>query len=139
MRRWCRWKAANNLDLIEEADQERRLPPLDFLDFIGLGATGGDDLDIGALGLADERTRERRRDRNLALLGVGFGLADNLPNLLLRRILVDHGYSRAEFDGVAGQLRHVDHLGAGELVLELADAALVMRLQLLGGVIFGVF
>ena len=53
-------------------------------------------------------------------------------------ILVDQRHRRAELDGVAGQLRHVDHLGARELVLELGDAALVERLRFLGGVIFGV-
>ena len=45
---------------------------------------------------------------------------------------------RAELDGLAGQLRDVDHLGARELVLELGDAALVVRLLFLGGVILRV-
>ena len=36
------------------------------------------------------------------------------------------------------QLRHVDHVGARELVLELGDGAFVERLLLLGGVILGV-
>ena len=40
--------------------------------------------------------------------------------------------------GVAGQLGYVDHVGARELVLKLGDAALVERLLLLGGMIFGI-
>src|SRR4029079_8254252 len=42
-------------------------------------------------------------------------------------------------DGVARELRHVDHLGARKLVLELGDATLVVRLRLLGGVVFRIF
>src|SRR5262249_55874779 len=45
--------------------------PLDFLDLVGLRAAGSDHLDAGALGLADQRTRERRGDGNLSFLGVG--------------------------------------------------------------------
>ncbi len=73
-----------------------------------------------------------------ALLGVGFGLADDLPDLLLVGVLVDQRDGRAEGDRVARQLRDVDHVGARQLVLELGDAALVERLRFLGGVIFGV-
>src|SRR5215470_14005350 len=82
------------------------LTPLDFLDLIGLGAAGRDNFDIRALGLADERTRERRRDRDLALLGVGLGLTDDLPHSFLVSVLVDQRHSRAELDGVAGKLRY---------------------------------
>src|SRR5205807_129284 len=77
-------------------------------------------------------------DGDALLLGVGLRLADDLPHLLLVGILVDHGDGRAERDGFAGQFRDVDHLGARELVLELGDAALVVRLFLLGGVILRV-
>jgi len=66
------------------------------------------------------------------------GLANKLPNGLLLGVLVDQGDGRAEGDGVAGKLRHVDDFGARELVLELGDVALVERLRFLGGVIFGV-
>src|SRR5258708_39841708 len=41
------------------------LPPLDLLDLVGLGAARRHHLDVGALGLADERARERRGDRDL--------------------------------------------------------------------------
>src|SRR5262249_50288785 len=53
----------------------RGLAPLDLLDLVGLGAARRHHLDARALAFADERARERRRDRNLALLGVGLGLA----------------------------------------------------------------
>ena len=99
--------------------------PLDLLHLVALGAARGDDLDRGALGLADQRARERRGDRDAAGLGVGLRLADDLPHLLLVGVLVDQRDGRAELDGVAGQLGDVDHLGARELVLELGDAALV--------------
>src|SRR5712691_8336318 len=114
------------------------LPPLHLLHLIGPRPAGRDHLDIGALGLANERARERRGDRDLALLGVGFGLADDLPDLFLVGVLVDQRDGGAELDGFAGEFRHVDDLGARELVLELGDLALVDRLLLLGGVILGI-
>src|SRR6476661_8631359 len=101
------------------------LPPLDLLDLVFLGAARRDDLDGCALRLADQRARERRGDRDAALLGVSLRLADDLPHLLLVGVLVDQRHGRAELDGVAGELRDVDDLGARELVLELRNAALV--------------
>src|SRR3954447_21487946 len=114
------------------------LPPLDLGDLVGLGAAGGDDLHRGALLLADQRAGQGRGDRDAALLGVGFGLADDLPYRLLVGVLVDQRHGGAELDGVAGQFRDVDDVGARQLVLELGDAALIVRLLFLGGVIFGV-
>ena len=96
-------------------------------------------LDGVALLLADQRARCRRGDRHLADLHVGLALADDLVDLLLFRILVDHRHGRAEHHGRARELGHVDHLGARELVLELGDAPLVMALRLLGGMVLGVF
>src|SRR6185437_2334090 len=115
-----------------------KLLPLHLLDFIAFGAAGGDDLDLRALALADQRLGERRGDRDAALLGVGLRLADDLPYLLLVGILVDQRHGGAEGNGVARKLRYVDHVGARQLVFQLGDAALVERLLLLGGVIFGV-
>ncbi len=40
----------------------RLLFPLDFHHLIGLGATGGDNLDLSALFLADQRPGQRRSD-----------------------------------------------------------------------------
>src|SRR5262249_33657005 len=112
--------------------------PLHLDDLEGLGAAGRDDLDRVALLLAHQRARERRRDGDALLLGVGLGLADDLPHLLLFGVLVDDSDGRAERDGFTRQFRDVDHLGARELVLELGDAAFVVRLLFLGGVILGV-
>jgi hypothetical protein len=72
------------------------------------------------------------------MLGVGLGLADDLPDVLLVGVLVDQRHGRAELDGVAAELRNVDDLGARELVLELGDRALVQRLLFLRGMILGV-
>src|SRR5262245_56082297 len=101
------------------------LAPLDLLDLVGLGSARRHHLDARALALADERTGERRRDRDLSLLGVGLRLADKLPHLLFVGILVDQGHRRAECDGIARELRHIDDLGPRELVLEFGDAGLV--------------
>src|SRR5438105_3880014 len=114
------------------------LLPLDLGDRVGLGATGRHHLDGLALLLVDQRARQRRGDRDAAFLGVGLGLADDLPDLLLIGVLVDQGHGRAELDGVAAELGDVDHVGARELVLELGDLTLVDRLLLLGGVILRV-
>src|SRR5579859_1036017 len=116
----------------------RQLFPLDLDDFIGFRPAGRDDLHLRALFLTDQRAGERRCNGDPALLGVGLGLADDLPDRLLVGVLVDQGHRGAERDGVAGQFRDVDHLGAGELVLELGDVAFVERLRLFGGMIFGV-
>src|SRR5262245_62841310 len=115
-----------------------RLLPLDLLDRVGLGATRSVDLDVLALLLVDQRTRNRRGDRNASLLGVRLGLADDLPDLLLIGVLVDECDGRTEGDRVTRQLRNVNHVGARELVLELGDTALVERLRFLRGMIFGV-
>src|SRR5580692_7512410 len=117
-----------------------RAPSLPFQldDLVGLGAARRDDLDLRAFFLADEGPGERRGDGDLALLGVGLRLADDLPHRFLVGVLVDQGDGGAEGDGVARQLGNVDDLGARQLVLELGDAALVERLRFLGRVIFGI-
>src|SRR5580692_11745792 len=112
--------------------------PLDLGDLVGLGAAGSHDLHRGALLLADQRARQRRGDRNLALLGVGFDLANDLPHRLFLGGLRDLRNGNAEFDGVAEKLRDVDDVGARELVLELGDAAFIVRLFFFRGVIFRV-
>src|SRR5262249_49013552 len=110
----------------------------DLFDLIGFGAAGRNDFHVRTFGLADERARKRRRDRNLALLGVGLGLTDDLPHSFLVSILVDQRDRGAEFDGVAGEFGDIDHLGAREPILKLGDAAFVERLLLLGGVVLSV-
>src|SRR5437016_13238584 len=76
------------------------LPPLNLDHLERLGAAGGDDLDRVALFLSNQGTGERRGDRNALLLGVGLGLADDLPYPLLVGVLVDHRHGRAERDGL---------------------------------------
>ena len=71
-------------------------------------------------------------------LRVRLRLADDLVDLLLLGVLVDQLDRGAELDGVAGELRHVDDLGARDHVLEFGDAPLVVDLRFLGGVILGV-
>src|SRR6202163_4117580 len=90
--------------------------PFQLDDLVGLGAARRDDLDLRAFLLADQRAGERRGDGNPALLGVGLGLADDLPHRFLVGVLVDQSYGGAEGDGVAGKLRHVDDLGAREFI-----------------------
>ncbi len=63
----------------------RALLPLDLLDLIALAPPGALTSTTRALGLADQRARQRRGDRDAALLGVRFRLADDLPHRLLRR------------------------------------------------------
>src|SRR5258708_17826410 len=75
--------------------------PLQLDDLIGLGAAGGDDLDLGAFLLADQRAGQRRGDGDLALLGVGLGLADDLPHRLLVGVRVDPRAGGSNADGVA--------------------------------------
>src|SRR5260370_36941827 len=77
-------------------EKSGRLPPLDLHDLVRLGAAGRHDLDLRALLLADERARDRRGDRDLSLLGVGFRFADDRQANLLLGILVDQGSGRAE-------------------------------------------
>ena len=74
---------------------------------------------------ADQRARDRRGDGNLAALHVGLALANDLVIHLFFRIFVHERDRRAELDGVARQLGHVDDLGARNLVLELGDAAFI--------------
>src|SRR6201986_2797723 len=69
----------------------RPLFPFQLDDLVRLGAAGGDDLDLGAFLLADEGPGERRGDGDLAFLGVGLGLADDLPHRFLVCVFVDQG------------------------------------------------
>src|SRR3569623_910427 len=77
--------------------------PVELSDFICLGAARCDDLDGAALLLAVQRARERRGDRDAALLGVGLGFTDDLIDHLLLGVLVDLRLGRAEHVGVARQ------------------------------------
>src|SRR5262245_57646523 len=82
-------------------------PPLNLHDLVGLGATRRHDFDRRALLLADQRARKRRGDGDAALLGIRFGLPDDLPHLFLLGVLVDQRDGRTELDRLARQLRDV--------------------------------
>src|SRR4029079_73899 len=112
---------------------------LDFLDRVSLRAARRVDLDVFALLLVDQRTRDRRGDRDAPLLGVRLGFADDLPDLLLVGVLIDQRdgcaavrraclvvvvlttrrAGGAEVDRVARQFGDTDPSAARELVLEL--------------------
>src|SRR5580698_6349404 len=70
--------------------------PLDLGDLVGLGAAGSHDLHRGAFLLADQRARQWRGDGNLALLGVGFDLANDLPHRLFLGVLINQRNGGAE-------------------------------------------
>src|SRR3569833_541394 len=106
---------------------------------VAFGAAGGGDLEAVALGLADHGAGDRRRNRDAALAGIRFGIADDHVFALFLGVLVDDLDGRPELHGVAAQLLDVDDVGEREQGFELLDAALVEALLLLGGVIFGVF
>src|SRR5258705_4480852 len=126
--------------LIDASGQKWRtdLPPLDLGDFVCLGAAGRHDFHRRALLLADQRARERRGDGDAALLGVGLDFADDLPDRFLVGVLVDQRDGGAELDGVAGEFRDVDDVGTRELVLDLGNAALIVGLLFLRGMILRV-
>src|SRR5208283_468484 len=88
--------------------------------------------------LADQRLGQRRGDRQPAAFDVGLVHADDLVLGFLLRLLVDQLDVGAELHVVARQHRRVDHLGRGDDLLQLRDAALDERLPLARGVVFGV-
>ena len=104
-----------------------RSAPLDLGDFVGLGAAGGHDFHRRAFFLADQRARQRRGDRDAALLGVGLRFANDLPYGLLVGILVDQRYGGAEFYGVAREFANVDNVGPCQLVFQLGGGTRVPR------------
>src|SRR5215204_5029354 len=112
---WVPACAGTTTNLLAERDGD---------DLVGFVAARGRDLDAVALALADQRARQGRGNRQPPVLDVGLVLADDPVGLLLVRFLVGQGHGRAEFDDRPRQLRDVDDLGAGDLVLELAKAAL---------------
>ncbi len=83
--------------------------------------------------------RDRRGDGDAARLHVGFLVADDLVGLFFFGVLVDELHLGAELDLVAGHLGEVDDFGARRQVLELADAAFVVALGFLGGMVLGIF
>ncbi len=97
-------------------------------------------LDHVARVLADQRARDRRTDRDLALLDVGLVVADDLVGDLVARRRAPARSTVApntQRPSASSSLR-IDDLRVAELALELGDAALDEALALLGGVVLGV-
>src|SRR4029079_792635 len=110
---------------------------LDLLDFVIAVARPGRDFTLLALLAADQRAPERRIVADPSLVGVGFGLPDELVAHLLL-VFVEQRHRRPENDLVARQGRRVDDHRPPELVLEVGDGRLDLALPLLGGVVFGI-
>ena len=72
------------------------------------------------------------------LLNVGLILADQRVRDLLAGIQIFEDHRGSEAYSVQGEAIGIDHLGPGELVLDLRDATLDVRLSLLGSVVLGV-
>src|SRR5690606_28989096 len=108
-------------------------------DLEGLGAARRRDLHDVALGLADQRARDRRAVGDATRLDVGLVLADDLVARLVPGILVGDLDGRAEHDLAARVDRgRVDDLAVRELRLDVRDAALDEALLLARGVVLRV-
>src|SRR5207237_3120191 len=92
----------------------------------------GQCLDLHGLAdfTADERRSYRRRGRNLALAGVGFGGTDDAPDFLYALGILD-GNGPAHSHGL-GRTVILDHLAKAQRLLEAADLAFQERLLALG-------
>jgi len=88
--------------------------------------------------LADEAARDRRVDRDAALLDVGLVVADDLVHRRGLALFLQLD-GRAEHAAAVGvEQLGIDHLRVAELRLELRDAALDEALLLARRVVFGV-
>ncbi len=93
-------------------------------DFVALRSARRADFGCVADGLADKRASERRLHRNLILLEIRLVRADELIGRFLVGFDVGHrdGGAKAH-DLAARKLKQIDHVGAADDILELADAA----------------
>src|SRR6185436_5711117 len=93
---------------------------LDGGDLVGTLAARGRHFDLVSFLLADQRTRDRRADREHPVLDVGLVLADDLI-LRLRAVCgIDEMHRRAENDFAAGvHRRDVDDLRVRKLRLDV--------------------
>src|SRR5690606_958575 len=121
------------------ASPARSVLVADFDDFVLAGAAGRFDDHAVAFVLADQGTRDRRRDRDQPELDVGLQVANDLVAPLFIRLDVGHRDLGAEYDPVAGiELAHVDHVGMRQLAFQLLDAAFDEALLFAGSVVLGV-
>src|SRR5690606_36757566 len=89
-----------------------------------------------ALLLADQRTGDRRRDRDQPVLDVGLVLAHDLIAHRFAVLDIDEMHGRNEYDAaIRVDLRDVDDLRVRELRLDISNAGLDQTLLLFGGVV----
>ena len=110
----------------------------DLEDLVEALAAGHPDLHLVPHFLPEEGAGERARDADGASLEVALVGADDAVGRLLRRLRVGELDRGAEGDAVARELGRVDHLGEGELLLEVLHAAFDEGLLVAGGVVLGV-
>src|SRR5262249_29183021 len=77
--------------------------------------------------------------QELIIMGVGFGLPNNLPYLLFAGLFFDQRDRGSKFDGVASKFGYTDYFGPRKLILKLANARLVALLLGLGSLVFRIF
>src|SRR5436190_22261530 len=114
-----------------------RSDEFDLLDLVIAVAGRRRDFDLVALLAPDQRSAERRIVADPPVLGVGFGLADELVFHRLA-VLVGQSDRRAEADLVPGRGRRIDYHRAAQAVLEIGDRRLDVALPLFRRVIFGI-
>src|SRR6266480_2505871 len=108
-------------------------------DLVGARTPRGGHVHDLTLRLAHQRARSGRGHRDAPLPDIRLILADHLVHhaRTVRLVLQLHPRTEDHLAGV-GEPVGFDHLGAGELVLDLLDAALDESLLLARGVILGV-
>ena len=107
--------------------------------FIGFGASGSVHFNAVADLFADQSAGNGRREGNAPFFDIGFLVTDDLIGFFLFRVFIDQLDDGAEFDGITRQFRQVDHFGAGSQILKFGNAAFIVALGFLCGVVFGVF
>src|ERR1019366_2096463 len=108
-------------------------------DLVALDTAGCLDLGDIARFLADQGARDRRADRDEALLQVGLVITDDLVRDLRPRVFlfeIDGGTE--DHPALRVERRRVDGLRRGELAFDLEDAALDEALLVLGRLVFGI-
>src|SRR5581483_3038125 len=108
-------------------------------DVVAALAAGRVEFERVAFGLADQRARDRRRDRDAAVLDIRFQVADDLIDDAIATVFVLQFDSRAEHHTPARtESRDVDDFGVRQAELQFLDAAFQEALLLARGVVFGV-
>src|SRR5437868_2336950 len=99
-------------------------------------AAGRIDFGDIAFRFADQRARNRRADRDLPVLDIGFVVADDLIAHALAGVGVFQLDRRAKDNpALAVNRARVDHMRVGELVLDVADARFDEALPIFRGIV----